>query len=292
MKRIIVTAAGRKEYLSILLKYIKYAKQLGEFDGWHLWHNTEKEEDISYIYDLEKQYDFIKVIPFPDSETLEKTCFISSPIYNAGKMVYACTIKYFYTVDSTDENAVYLKLDDDIVFIEKHSIGKLFEYRLENKTNFLVYGNTINNTAMANIHQKIGVLSKDFGQVSFNPTDNLGLYSGKFVEFTHNNFFEKYKLNLLKQYNFEPLEIENYTPVAIQVISWWGKDYKKFGGIIPQNEHDEIFQASIRPKIEHRKNIILGTGLFSHYSAEVTRDYMRTTDILSKYEKLADEYLK
>lgn len=292
MKRIIVTAAGRKEYLSILLKYIEYAKKANEFDEWHLWHNTQKEDDISYIYNLEKQYGFIKVIPFPDSKTLEKTCFISSPIYDGNKMVYACTIKYFYTVDGVDKNAIYLKLDDDIVFIENGSIGKLFDYRIKDEQSFLVYGNTINNTAMANIHQNIGVLSKDFGEVTFSPIDKLGLYDGKFVEFMHNNFFEKYNSNLLKQYYFEPFIIENYVPVAIQVISWRGKDYEKFGGFIPQNEHDEIFQASTKPRMENRKNIILGDGLFSHYSAQVTRDYMLTTNVLSKYEELANEYLK
>jgi hypothetical protein len=293
MKKIIVTAAGREEYLSILLKYMVHAKKENEFDEWHLWHNTEVQSDIDYIYNLEKEYDFIKVLPFPDKETIVKTCFCDGAIYADGKMVYAHTIKYFYPIDGVNEDSLYLKLDDDIVFIKKQSIQKIFNYRLKDTEHFLVYGNTINNVAMANIHQNIGVLPSDMGKVSFSPIDKLGLYSGDFVKFTHNNFFEKYDAGLLDQYNFEPLVIEDYVPVAIQAISWRGEDYSKFEGKIPPNEHDEVFQAQARPKIEGRKNIIVGDTLFVHYCATTTRPYMDNhRDILSRYDSISNEYLK
>ena len=40
MKRIIVTPAGRKRYLAILIKYL--VKQKHSFDSWQIWCNTIK----------------------------------------------------------------------------------------------------------------------------------------------------------------------------------------------------------------------------------------------------------
>jgi len=156
----------------------------------------------------------------------------------------------------------------------------------------LVYGNIVNNGAISHIHQKIEALSREFGDVSFNAEDTLGLHSGIFAEYCHNNFFEKYKLNLLDKYNFDPYILNDYSKISIQVISWFGKDYKKFEGIIPENIHEEDYQSMIRPKIEERKNVVFGNSLFCHYSAETHRDSIDKTDILERYSKLVNEYLR
>jgi hypothetical protein len=281
MNRIIVTPAGRESFLSILVKYVNRAKENNEFDEWHLWCNTGIQSDIFYIQKLVEEYDFIKFIPL---------CI--TPTYVGDKMIHASTIPYFYSVDSTDENAVYIRMDDDIIFIKNGSIGKLFSYRIDNIENFLIFGNVINNVAIANIHQNIGVLPLTLGKVDFDYYNYLALYDANFVEFTHNNFFEKYNLKLLDQYYFEPFVVENFLPVAVQVIAWRGEDYKKFGGLIPPNVHEEPFQSSIRPKQENRKTVIYGDGLFSHYSAAVTRNYIDTTDLYGRYKNLSEEYLK
>ena len=60
MKIIVVTPAGRKRYLKILLKNLQ--KQKNDFDEWHLWENTRNKEDEIYIKELEKKYDWIKCI--------------------------------------------------------------------------------------------------------------------------------------------------------------------------------------------------------------------------------------
>lgn len=292
LKKIIVTPAGRKQYLDILSKYLIYYYSLGEFDEWHLWCNTDILEDIKCIYDLGNNNSFIKVIPTPTVEEIAVTCNCDKLWHEGSQLVYSCTIPYFIRIDSTDKNAVYLRLDDDIVFIEKDSIKKIFEYRMNNLDNFLVYGNIVNNAALSSIHQNIGALSEALGTVRFDAFDWLGIYSGQFAHFVHNNFFEKYENGLLEEYKFEPYELKNYDKISIQAISYFGSDYAKFDGIIPIGVHEEEYQSYIRPEIENRKNIIFGDGLFCHYAAGTHRNYINTTDILFKYTKLVDEYLK
>jgi hypothetical protein len=189
-----------------------------------------------------------------------------------------------------DENAVYLRLDDDIIFIKKDSIRKLFEYRENNTENFLVYGNIVNNSAISHIHQNIGVLSKEHGEVAFDCMDKLGLYSGPFAEYSHYNFFEKYNAELLDDYNFGLYQLKDYTRICIQAISWRGEDYKKFGGIIPKTFHEEEYQSVIRPQIENKKNVVFGDSLFCHYAAGVHTSYINSTPILSIYKELSEKY--
>jgi hypothetical protein len=275
MKRIIVTPAGRKEYLSILVEYLNYYKE--EFNEWHLWCNSDYQPDIDYIYELEKKYNFIKVIPLEIS--FVKNC-------------YAGTIPYFIKNDTIDEDSVYLRLDDDIVFIKKGSIKNIFDYRINNEDNFLVYGNIINNAVIEYIHQQIGALPLDKGTIEFNYRSRLGLIDPLFSQFCHENFFEKYNSNTLDKFYFEPFLLKDYTEVSIQVISWLGKTFKDFNGIIPKDVHEEDYTSVIRPKEIGKPNVVFGDSLFCHYSSQYTRDYLSFTNVLSIYEKIAKEYLK
>ena len=291
LKKIIVTPAGRKQYLDILSKYLIYYHNLGEFDEWHLWCNTDVSEDVKCIYDLEKNNSFIKVVPTPTAEEIATTCNCDKLWHEGSQLVYSCTIPYFIRVDSTDKDSVYLRLDDDIVFIKKDSIKKLFEFRLNHLDNFLVYGNIVNNAVLSNIHQNIGALDYALGTVRFDAFDYLGIYSGQFAQYVHNNFFNKYEIGLLDQYLFEPFELSDYSKISIQAISYTGESYSKFDGIIPVGVHEEDYQSCIRPEIENKKNIIFGDSLFCHYASGLHRGYIETTNILSRYKKLVDEYL-
>jgi hypothetical protein len=288
LKRIIVTPAGRKKFLEISSKYLIHYQH--EFDEWHLWCNTDVPEDLAYINELSNNNSFIKIVPPPTREEIDRTCNCDRFWHEGSQLVYACTIPYFLAVDSSDENAVYLRLDDDIIFIKKDSIKNIFEYRESNTENFLVYGNIVNNGAISHIHQNIGALSKEFGEVVFDCMDKLGLYSGPFALFSHYNFFDKYNADLLDTYNFGLYELKDYTRVCIQAISWRGEDYKKFDGAIPKGVHEEVYQSCIRPEIENKKNVIFGDSLFCHYAAEVHAGYINSTSILSMYKELSDKY--
>jgi hypothetical protein len=291
LKKIIVTPAGRKQYLDILSKYLIYYHSLGEFDEWHLWCNTDVFEDIKCVYDLSRHNSFIKVIPTPTAQDIANTCNCDKLWHEGSQLVYSCTIPYFIRVDSTDKDAVYLRLDDDIVFIEKDSIKKLFEFRLNNHDNFLVYGNIVNNAVLSNIHQNIGALDYALGTVRFDAFDYLGIYSGQFAQHVHANFFDKYEKGLLDLYKFEPFVLTDYSKISIQVISYFGSSYAKFDGIIPIAVHEEDYQSCIMPEIENKKNVIFGDSLFCHYASGLHRSFLDTTNVLINYKRLADNYL-
>lgn len=290
MKKIIVTPAGRRRFLSILSKYLIYFKNKEEFDEWHLWCNTDDKEDIKYMENMAHENDFIKLKHLGNHSSLVKGKIIRGFVNLKGHKYFANTIPYFIK-KCIDKNSVYLRLDDDIVFIKKNSIKDLFNYRIKNKKNFLVYGNIVNNSVLSYLHQQIKILPETRGKVGFDSRDKLGLYNGRFAEFCHNIFFNKFSRNQLEKYRFRHFWLKKYTHVSIQVISWHGSRFAKFGGIIPENIHEEDYVAEIKPKIDKTPNIIFGNGLFCHYSAEVQRDYLDTTNVLSRYVDIAEKYL-
>ena len=62
MNNIVVTPAGRKTYLEILLKYMIKSKNENQFDRWDLWLNTNIKENIDYCYQLSTTYDWINIV--------------------------------------------------------------------------------------------------------------------------------------------------------------------------------------------------------------------------------------
>jgi hypothetical protein len=98
MRTIAVTFAGRKIFMEILFPYIKkYEKYIDEY---HIYAATHKQEDIDYIEDFASKNNFVKV--FRADERKDPT-YLWDECYK----------------NSQDADAVYIKLDDDIVFMYK-----------------------------------------------------------------------------------------------------------------------------------------------------------------------------
>jgi hypothetical protein len=262
MKKIIVTPAGRKRYLEILLSYL--IKYKDEFDRWDIWLNTENKEDIEYIKFISSQYDFIKII-YPDV-----------------KVNGNLSIGSFFK-DYKNPNEFYIRLDDDIVYIEKNSLKILFEKRIKDKDSFLLYGNIINNAVITHIHQRTGNLSNHYGFSSYNCMCNIGWSNSIFAESLHRDFLsnkDKISFVLPDWYLF------NNERVSINVISWRGDEFLKFNGNVGLDE--EQWLSVDKPKSIGKYNKIIGNTLFVHYSFYTQREHLDKTDILEKYKELCN----
>ena len=237
-KVIAFTPAGRKLHLEILKTYIDKCKIL---DGWQLWFNVDDQNDINYINSLEN--DFIQIKRLSDVDKRDN--------YNIYK---------FYQF-LNDEDTIYVRLDDDIVFIEDGAIEKLVECRLDNPEPFVVFANIVNNAVVANIHQRIGALTKDYGLVTRNRFDHLTLYEIPFYTEIHNNFINKYENGKLNEYYFENELLTNNQGFSINCFAMFGKD-SKFVKIPDEELEISMFQ----PNKLNRKNLVCGNALVSHYA--------------------------
>lgn len=246
-KIIVVTPAGRAKHLDILKKYIYKEMNKGLIDDWQLWQNTSIAEDISYI----------------DSMVLENPKVKKCIIDNLGEYNPFNIHKFFQFAQ--DDNTIYLRFDDDIVFIKEGAVEKLIQCRIDNPKPFIICANIINNTTIDKIHQDIGWLGKELGSVSGERLDELGWKNPEFVEKIHNTFM------ISSQPPYFPNRIiGTFKEFSISCFAFWGRDYFK------PDPDEEVWISSIKPRELNRPNMICGNALVVHYAYFPQRPHLDT----------------
>lgn len=263
MKRVITCPAGRKKHMEVLM--LNLLKNREEYDSIELWLNTDIDEDVQYLEDIERKYDFVKLLRLdikPD---------------------WIWTIGSFFP-QSLDEDKIYLRFDDDICYIHKGSIKNMFDERMKDQSSLLLYGNIVNNAITSHLHTRYGILKSDL-KFGYDCVDEIGWKNGQAVLEVHNNFFNKYKLNKLDEYYMPNWDLLFYERFSANVISWRGKDFKEFDGI--SYGHEEIYLSEIKPKELNKTNKIVGNTLFCHYSFHTQAEFVNSTNIYDTYKSIA-----
>lgn len=265
----IVTPAGRERYLEILYRHLKLQKS--NFDQWTLWINTTHQPDIDYCKRLERENDWIRTIDYeipPNSEW---------SIYSFFK--YAC-----------DPKKIYIRLDDDIVWMEKDFVRNLSTFRYQNPEYFLVYGNIINNAVIDHLQQRLGnfKIKELFEYDSFGQN---GWSNPQIAEQKHKDFMKAILTNDIEKFKFRQWILHLYERVSINCISWMGSEFEKFNGEV---EHDEeLYLSVIKPQELKKPNIIYGEAVCAHYAFFTQRPYLdENTDVLNKYKFISELHEK
>lgn len=141
-KVIAAIPAGRRETLELLVSHLLAARDI--IDECHLWVNTTKESDLNYLKSLETHWpDFFRRVP--------------SRVPVDGNRSVSC----FYGEAYRQPRTIYIKLDDDIVWLASDSIRKLLEFRVANPRYFLVFADIWNNQLCDHLHQRCGLLTDE-----------------------------------------------------------------------------------------------------------------------------------
>ena len=265
MKTIIVTPAGRKRYLNVLLQYI--IREIGTFDEWHLWLNTNVEEDIEYCRMIADAYSWIKIKELPDINCVSNL-----------------NIRKFFKF-AIDSDTIYIRLDDDISYLEKGFFTKMVNARLSNPDAFLVYANIINNAMISHLHQKNNLF--DFSEIiNYNFLDKNGWESPYIAEKIHRKFIQDVKNNDIDKWHksFDVWELKDYERVSINCISWFGEEFAKFNGEVGNDEEEWL--SSIKSQNLNKPNIIVGSPICAHFSFFTQREHLDKTNILEEYNEL------
>jgi len=277
MKIEIVTPAGRQRYLEVLFLHLK--SQKADFDQWTLWVNTLHEPDIEYCKKLERENSWIRTI---DLSVEFGGCQSVSSFYKHAR----------------DSKTLYIKLDDDIVWMEDDFIKKLSKFRLENPEYFLIFPNIINNANCDHIHQKIGALDFNNGVVDYGSHCFIGhghsmfpdSPAPRFAELKHRNFLEKFHLSSLDDYKFNKWVLIHNERFSINCASWLGKHMAKVEapGGWDSIKCDEQFLTIHWPMQKNLINAIYGQVLCCHFAFCTQRNYMDNSNALEEYRMIAE----
>lgn len=268
---VVVTPAGRSRYLKVLLPYVLREKDI--IDKYRFWVNTNNAQDIEYI---QQQVSSDPI--FFEAEYLDDP----KPDWHGDKRVRL--ICQFFR-NCTDNNTVYIRLDDDICWMMPGALRALIDYRIDNPDFFLVYPGIFNNGYTADIHSNLGL-------VKF-PNDSFRRWQreSKWGILHHEKLFEALDNNDIQKWMFDKVVIKDYAQVPINCISWLGEEFSKFGGVVADGHCDyleEVWLTKIKPRQIKKYNCMYGGSLVSHFAFNTQRNYFENnTNFMEGYEVLS-----
>lgn len=206
-KIIIFCFAGRKKYLEIQFEYIK--KILDKYNNtyYHLWNFSRNDLDNNYLQELfHKNYQVYKnrieiFNQYYEGENLNKVCHKKvGVICNCVKCrVGKWSEPYKYYNNNNCNNTIFLKLDDDIIYISIDNFEKFINTVKENPSK-IVSANVINNGICAYFNQDLkNILTKNN---IINQNSDLNKFwnlctNKNFFNLSHEYFFNLYESNKL-----------------------------------------------------------------------------------------------
>jgi hypothetical protein len=141
MHLVAVVFYGRRDRASILECYLR--KNLVSNGGWVdqvVWVvNTEVKEDRSYANEIAKAATEYKVLPIIGEP--------GAPNYDQ-----------IWSQAFADEEAVYVKIDDDVIFMDDNAIPRLVTTLTSHPVALLVSSNVVNNPALGWLHYHMGAV--------------------------------------------------------------------------------------------------------------------------------------
>lgn len=260
-KIVVNTAAGRMRYMKLLVPYVLSCDIVDRYD---LWVNTVNTVDLRFLELLAKKYDKINLMYIEDN-----------------KFRGLSSIFGFYK-KCTESKTVYVKVDDDLIWMEPNAIVKLVDYHIANPHFFLVSPLVINNCTGA-------YLLQTEGKIKFSKylRASMAWDSGWCSATIAYNMLDWFR-NRIMAGSYETLYM-GPKPIAMQrfsinMISWFGDVFAKFGGECLMN--DEEYYTVVKPTEMSLSNCILSDDIVVHYAFTDQREELDKTDILEKYTEL------
>jgi hypothetical protein len=242
----------------------------GLVDEWQLWLNTKNPSDIAYLESMAAENPKVKIYKI-DTPIMTPTYdyYYDSQDYNPTKT-------YKFMKFAREDDAIYIRFDDDIVWAEDCAIQRIVQARIDNPMAFTIYPNIINSTICTLWHQENGSLGEEAGKVKRERADDPDqAYNDEFnysdsglIDLIHKTFKKRYEEKSLSAYYLPSRYFTDYKHFSICSLCWWGKD---------KIECDHIEEPSMGWKLPMqfgRPVWFCGNALLVHASYHTQRDFL------------------
>ena len=305
MKTVVLTFGGRECSLSILFKYI--LKYKGYIDEYRIYVATTIQSDIDYMKKFALENDFVKLVYIKNED--------GEIILNDKNRIWDEAYK-----QCQDEDCVYLKFDDDIVYFDETLFTDFIKYRIENEEATLLFTTIINNSYFSWLFEKKQIYTpvnnnSNFGdtwKITYNRikpiinahVSNPQLKIGKITALNevlcpygwgnlqycvdlHNQFLRDLNNKNIDKYKLGQFKLEDRHPVSISCCSWLGKTLKKITLQTGNVFDDEPWLTIWMPTWLDTYNEVYGDCIVGHYAYYKQRELgLDNTDILDKYTSI------
>jgi hypothetical protein len=267
LKFIVVTPAGRERYLRLLSRYVLAAPEVAE---WHLWDNCRNDADRAYLRQLVASDPRCKLKQLPNAD--------------GGVKIIGEFFRY-----CDDPEALYLRLDDDIVFIEEGFFPRFIARAKAERGKALWFSPLVINNAIC------AWLLKHRASLSFEGPVTAQAFCPHAWAFAdmpialHPVFIEAVKAGRLADFRV-PDETIRLARYSINAIGFFGDDKLALGErfYAPEAEGDEEdWLSAVLPMLTGRYGKIFGDLAVAHFSYYLQETRLLQTDILADYYRLA-----
>lgn len=272
MKRIVWITVGRRRYMELQYRFL--VRQLDAADKFVFCLQRLGAPERQFVNDACAKY--------PDKFSQIE---IGRP--NAGSASVVNLLKH---PTMHDENTLYIKMDDDIIFLEDGTLDYLFRLKESRQDMPLIFPNIINNAITNYLHQKRFVYDAKAGVATWSAFCDVGLYSAKYCQHVHDTFLRHAAADTLDAFRFPPFRVMDYQRISIGCIAYAGRDLKDH--LSDMTEDCEKSMAMIFPRKMGCPPVIAGEKIVCHFSYHMQEEALLKTDVLGRYERLTNTYTK
>lgn len=267
MKIIVVTPAGRERYLRLLAHYVLGSPLVAE---WHLWDNCREPSDRDYLHRLAASDPRCKLKQLPGAD--------------GGFGIIGAFFRF-----CDDPDAFYLRLDDDIVYVEDGLFRHMLDRATAARGSAIWFAPLIVNNAIC------GSLIKNLSKVSIEgPVSCQAMcpYAWAHADFPialHPVFIEAVRTGRVSDFHVPDREIRA-SRFSINAIGFFGAEKLALGDdfMPPGSQNEEEWLSAILPLRLNGCGKVLGDMTVAHFSYYTQERRLLQTDILERYYALAN----
>jgi hypothetical protein len=266
MKLIAVTPAGREKYLRLLSHYVLRSPEVAE---WQLWDNCRNESDRAYLRTLAASDPRCKLKQLPDA--------------NGDNQAIG---SFFQFCD--DPDALYLRLDDDIVFIEDDFFSRFTARTTAERGRAIWFAPIVINNAICNF------LLQQFSRVVISgPISCQAMCPSSWAypslpEALHPVLIEAVRSGRLGDFRVPDRDVR-LSRFSVNALGFFGAEKIALGDTFlpPGCTEEEEWLSAILPAKTDRPGTIFGDLIVAHFSFYTQERRLLQTDILDAYYSLA-----
>jgi hypothetical protein len=260
-KIVCVTPAGRRRYMRLLVAQVLASPLVDRYD---IWVNTTEPRDLAFFNALPKLDPRIRLVPQPDGQV--------STIRSIGG----------FHRTAMDEDTIYIRFDDDIVWIQPDFFERHLEFRLSNPQYLLTMPLIVNNAICSALLLQTGKIGSS-RPLKFEVFNRIGFFDGMFAQALHGQL-----LNLIEAGEWRKLHGGSYpigiSHFSINCICWFGKTLAAYPDLITSDE--EVDWTVRAPVTTGMANCFATDSIVAHYAFYPQRSYLDRSATLERYVRL------
>ena len=258
---VVVTPAGRRRYMRLLVPQVLASPLVDRYD---IWVNTPDPGDLAFLGGIAALDPRIRLVAQPD-----------------GAAPQVKSIGAFHRT-AMDADTIYVRLDDDIVWLEPGFFETLLRFRIAHPEYFLVMPLIINNAVCTFLLQNFQKVTPS-RFVSATCMDEFGWRDPYLALDLHRLLMDLIRRGETQRLHLPPCEIA-LNRFSINSICWFGTDMAAIGGQVGEEEEHELSLAL--PLRINRRNCFCGDTLVAHYAFVYQRPKLERSGVLEEYQRV------